>query len=60
MDNDFLAKMLRQLLQFGAGVLVAKGFVSADTANLVIGVVLAAATAGYVAYRNANPAVTKQ
>ena len=56
MDTEFFARIFRQLLQFAFGWLAAKGLVSGSTAEVLTGDVLAAATAGYVAYRNTKTA----
>lgn len=56
MDADMLARILRQVLQFAAGVLVTRGVIADSTAELAVGAIGAAIVAGYVAYRNTKTA----
>lgn len=56
MDNDMIAKMIRQVLQFGAGALVTRGVLTQSTAELAVGILAAALIAAYVAWRNTKTA----
>ena len=52
MDADMLSRLLRQVLQFAAGLLVSHGLMTESGAQTLIGVICAGAVAAYVAYRN--------
>lgn len=52
MDQASIEKYLRQILQFVAGIVVAKGWISGETANMVVGVAAAVGIAGWMAFRN--------
>ena len=56
MDSALIEKLLRQVLQMFAGFAIAKGWISSETATLIIGVVASASIAGWMAYRNTKTA----
>lgn len=56
MDSAIIEKLLRQALQALAGFVVAKGWLSGETATLIVGVVASAAVAGWMAFRNTKTA----
>jgi hypothetical protein len=54
MTKDQALGMLRHLLTFGAGLLVAKGKLDNETSQAIIGGVIAAAGAGWSFKKNAD------
>lgn len=52
MTKDQALGMLRHLLTFGAGLLIAKGKIDNETANTIVGGIIAAAGAGWSFHKN--------
>jgi uncharacterized protein (DUF697 family) len=52
MTKDQALGILRHLLTFGAGIMIAKGKIDNETANTIIGGVIAAAGAGWSFHKN--------
>ena len=52
MTKEQALGILRHLLTFGAGVLISKGKIDNDTANTIIGGVIAAAGVGWSVKKN--------
>jgi len=52
MTKDQALGMLRHLLTFGAGLLIAKGKLDNETANTIVGGIIAAAGAGWSFHKN--------
>jgi len=52
MNSDQIGGIIRAILGVVGGIFVTKGWVSADTLSTVVGVIVAAATAGWSAWTN--------